>query len=93
MEENMQQVSTMIGNLRNMATDMGTEVENQNRQLDRINIKVLFTRVFVKVGTRKLCAENMQYRYPRTKSSSLFLMVKYYIISSQIVVVFCVRRK
>ena len=40
MEENMQQVSTMIGNLRNMATDMGTEVENQNRQLDRINLKV-----------------------------------------------------
>lgn len=40
MEENMQQVSTMIGNLRNMATDMGTEVENQNRQLDRINMKV-----------------------------------------------------
>ena len=30
----------MIGNLRNMATDMGTEVENQNRQLDRINLKV-----------------------------------------------------
>jgi len=39
MEENMQQVSTMIGNLRNMAQDMGTEVENQNRQLDRINLK------------------------------------------------------
>ena len=36
----MQQVSTMIGNLRNMAADMGTEVENQNRQLDRINMKV-----------------------------------------------------
>ena len=63
MEENMQQVSTMIGNLRNMATDMGTEVENQNRQLDRINIKVLFTRVFVKVGTGKFCAKNMQYHY------------------------------
>jgi hypothetical protein len=30
----------MIGNLRNMAQDMGTEVENQNRQLDRINLKV-----------------------------------------------------
>ena len=42
MEENMQQVSTMIGNLRNMAQDMGTEVENQNRQLDRINLKVSF---------------------------------------------------
>ncbi|XP_040569611.1 synaptosomal-associated protein 25 isoform X3 [Lepeophtheirus salmonis] len=39
MEENMQQVSTMIGNLRNMAADMGNEVENQNRQLDRINLK------------------------------------------------------
>ena len=63
MEENMQQVSTMIGNLRNMATDMGTEVENQNRQLDRINIKVLFSRVFVKVGKRKFCAKNMQYHY------------------------------
>ena len=41
MEENMQQVSTMIGNLRNMATDMGTEVQNQNSQLDRINLKVM----------------------------------------------------
>ena len=40
MEENMQQVSTMIGNLRNMAQDMGTEVSNQNSQLDRINLKV-----------------------------------------------------
>ena len=36
----MQQISTMVGNLRNMAQDMGTEVENQNRQLDRINLKV-----------------------------------------------------
>ena len=41
MEENMQQVSTMIGNLRNMAQDMGTEVSNQNAQLDRINLKVI----------------------------------------------------
>ena len=41
MEENMQQVSTMIGNLRNMAQDMGTEVSNQNSQLDRINLKVM----------------------------------------------------
>ena len=41
----MQQVSTMIGNLRNMATDMGTEVGNQNAQLDRINLKVYFYRV------------------------------------------------
>lgn len=40
MEENMGQVNTMIGNLRNMAIDMGSELENQNRQVDRINRKV-----------------------------------------------------
>lgn len=40
MEENMGQVNTMIGNLRNMAIDMGSELENQNRQIDRINLKV-----------------------------------------------------
>lgn len=42
MEENMGQVNTMIGNLRNMALDMGSELENQNRQVSRINMKVLF---------------------------------------------------
>ncbi|VDD94088.1 unnamed protein product [Enterobius vermicularis] len=40
MDENIQQVSTMVGNLRNMAIDMSTEVSNQNRQLDRIQEKV-----------------------------------------------------
>lgn len=40
MEENMGQVNTMIGNLRNMAIDMGSELENQTRQIDRINRKV-----------------------------------------------------
>lgn len=40
MEENVGQVNTMIGNLRNMALDMGSELENQNRQIDRINRKV-----------------------------------------------------
>lgn len=46
MEENMGQVNTMIGNLRNMAIDMGSELENQNRQVDRINRKV-FKRLFL----------------------------------------------
>ena len=36
----MGQVNTMIGNLRNMALDMGSELENQNRMVDRINAKV-----------------------------------------------------
>ncbi|KAK2706725.1 synaptosomal-associated protein 25-like isoform X4 [Artemia franciscana] len=39
MEENMGQVNTMIGNLRNMAIDMGSEIGNQNQQIDRINAK------------------------------------------------------
>ncbi|KAL7739565.1 hypothetical protein ACLKA6_008688 [Drosophila palustris] len=39
MEDNVGQVSTMVGNLRNMALDMGSELENQNRQVDRINRK------------------------------------------------------
>lgn len=42
MEENMGQVNTMIGNLRNMALDMGSELENQNRQVSRINMKVFY---------------------------------------------------
>lgn len=39
MEENMQQVNTMIGNLKNMAIDMGSEIESQNQQLNRVNQK------------------------------------------------------
>uniref|UniRef100_A0A1I7XKZ9 Synaptosomal-associated protein n=1 Tax=Heterorhabditis bacteriophora TaxID=37862 RepID=A0A1I7XKZ9_HETBA len=42
MDENIQQVSTMVGNLRNMAIDMSTEVSNQNRQLDRIHDKASY---------------------------------------------------
>lgn len=41
----MGQVSTMIGNLRNMAIDMGSEIESQNRQIDRVNQKVGVRRV------------------------------------------------
>lgn len=41
----MGQVNTMIGNLRNMALDMGSELENQNRQVSRINMKV-FTKYY-----------------------------------------------
>lgn len=29
----------MIGNLRNMAVDMGNEIESQNKQIDRVNQK------------------------------------------------------
>lgn len=45
----------MIGNLRNMAIDMGSELENQNRQLERINLKVnrslaFFCKHFIYIG-------------------------------------------
>ena len=40
MESNLVEVSGMIGNLRNMAVDMGNEIGSQNRTVDRINQKV-----------------------------------------------------
>lgn len=40
MEQNLSEVSGMIGNLRNMAVDMGSEIDSQNRLVDRINQKV-----------------------------------------------------
>ncbi|XP_063139198.1 synaptosomal-associated protein 25 isoform X3 [Rattus norvegicus] len=36
MDENLEQVSGIIGNLRHMALDMGNEIDTQNRQIDRI---------------------------------------------------------
>ena len=40
MEQNMGEVSNMLGNLRNMAVDMSNEIEGQNKQIDRINVQV-----------------------------------------------------
>ncbi len=40
MDQNMQEVSGMIGNLRNMAIDMGSEITQQNTQVERIHLKV-----------------------------------------------------
>lgn len=39
MEENLLCVSGIVGNLRKIAIDMGSEIEYQNRQIDRINYK------------------------------------------------------
>ena len=47
MEENMQAVGGILGNLKNMAADMGDEIGRQNKQLDRINAKVCFVRRFL----------------------------------------------
>ncbi|MBN3296094.1 SNP23 protein, partial [Amia calva] len=40
MEENLTQVGSIIGNLKNMAMDMGNEIDKQNKQIDRITDKV-----------------------------------------------------
>ncbi|KAM7535366.1 hypothetical protein Aperf_G00000093491 [Anoplocephala perfoliata] len=39
MDQNMQEVAGMIGNLRNMAIDMGSEINQQNAQVERIHLK------------------------------------------------------
>ena len=42
MEDNMAGVGNILGNLKNMASDMGAEIEKQNKQLDLIQGKVIF---------------------------------------------------
>ncbi|KAJ7990852.1 hypothetical protein DPEC_G00291210 [Dallia pectoralis] len=39
MEENLDQVGSIIGNLKNMAMDMGGELDKQNHHIDRITAK------------------------------------------------------
>ncbi|XP_072032597.1 synaptosomal-associated protein 25-like isoform X2 [Amphiura filiformis] len=39
MDENIQQVGNIVGNLRHMAIDMQGEISTQNRQIERINEK------------------------------------------------------
>jgi len=53
MEDNMGQVSTMIGNLRNMAIDMGSEIDNQNRQVDRINQKAQSNEARISIANQR----------------------------------------
>ncbi|TSO67441.1 Synaptosomal-associated protein 23 [Bagarius yarrelli] len=39
MEDNLDQVGNIIGNLKNMAVEMGSEIDKQNKTIDRINDK------------------------------------------------------
>lgn len=50
MEENLGQVNTMIDNLRNMAMDMGSEMDNQNRQLARLDNKATSNEGRIKIA-------------------------------------------
>jgi DNA anti-recombination protein RmuC len=49
MEENMQVVGSVLSNLKNMAQDMGSEIEKQNKQLDKITNKVLMENQFKRI--------------------------------------------
>ncbi|KAM7403417.1 hypothetical protein PAMA_004055 [Pampus argenteus] len=45
MEENLEVVGSIIGNLKNMAVDMGSEIDKQNKQIDRITDKAEMNKV------------------------------------------------
>lgn len=49
MEENLEAVGSIIGNLRTMAVDMGSEIDKQNKQIDGINAKVSLGCAFLSV--------------------------------------------
>lgn len=51
MEENLDQVGSIIGNLKNMAMDMGNEIDKQNKTIDRITDKVRKPFTFIKRDT------------------------------------------
>ncbi|XP_063804001.1 synaptosomal-associated protein 23 isoform X2 [Pseudophryne corroboree] len=53
MDENLQQVGSMLGNLKNMALDMGNEIDTQNKMIDRINDKATTNRDRIEVANTK----------------------------------------
>jgi len=56
MEENMEQVSAMVGNIRNMSNDMNTALVRQNQTLDRINAKAGSDITRVKMANERAAA-------------------------------------
>ncbi|OQV19820.1 putative Synaptosomal-associated protein 23 [Hypsibius exemplaris] len=53
MEENLEAVGGMLGGLKSMATDMGREINNQNKALDRMNGKAEITNDRVIAGDKR----------------------------------------
>jgi synaptosomal-associated protein 25 len=63
MDENLTQVSSMIGNLRNMAIDMGNEIETQNQLIGRVQMKVrvlIFKKIFIDEVLNRLLSNCFQ---------------------------------
>lgn len=55
------------GNLRNMAIDMGSELDNQNRMVDRINAKVIEMQLDLKIYRSKLSRNLLNFRVNRMR--------------------------
>ncbi|KAG9508931.1 Synaptosomal-associated protein 25, partial [Fragariocoptes setiger] len=53
MEENLEAVGSILGNLKEMAITMGNEITTQNSQLDRINVKAQTNMVRIGAATDK----------------------------------------
>jgi len=53
MEDNMQVVGSVLGNLKNMAADMGNEIDRQNKQLDKIDVKASGADVKIGVANKR----------------------------------------
>ncbi|KAL1258261.1 hypothetical protein QQF64_011505 [Cirrhinus molitorella] len=47
MEENLNQVGSIIGNLKNLALDMGNEIDQQNKTIERITDKAEMTTALI----------------------------------------------
>jgi len=57
MEDNMQIVGSVLGNLKSMAADMGGEIDRQNKQLDKIDVKA--SGADVKIGAANKRTEKL----------------------------------
>ncbi|XP_018415562.1 PREDICTED: synaptosomal-associated protein 23 isoform X3 [Nanorana parkeri] len=53
MEENLNQVGSILGNLKNLALDMGNEIDSQNKQIDKINEKATANKEHIDEANKK----------------------------------------
>ena len=85
MENNMGEVAGMVSNLRNMAVDMGNEIESQNRQLDRINNKVNcrghFTLVHLDVLLTFICFFHDIARFNHMQTRQVFIYITSFLLN------------
>jgi predicted RNA-binding protein with PIN domain len=62
MEENLTQVGSILGNLKNMALDMGNEIDAQNQQIQKITEKVKKKKTHRKMKVNPVILSNVSER-------------------------------